>query len=221
MAPERIAKPNHWIFTSARSEAFAGSTRLILGRLGYRILSARELAALGDADGSPRQQIEMLILDEQRLELADEIDPEGSLPIILLTGRAGIRTPDLRIIAATKRPAGLHDLYRIFQQHFEERSRTTPRVETDLAVTCQRRGKTWNAAVLSLSDNGCLLRSSESVPLGSTLDLSLELPRFGAIVIKAEIAYQLVPDLGLVFNAIEPRVRRAIGAYVVDTLAAG
>lgn len=220
MPPEQILQPEHLILTGARSEAFVGSTRLILGRLGYRIFSVRELAEAEEAGGGPGRQIEMLILDEHRLLAADELDPDGLLPIILLTGRAGIRTPDSRIIAAVKKPAGLHDLYRIFQQHFEERSRTTLRVETDLPATCQRRGKVWTASVLSLSDNGCLLRSSESIPLGTTFDLTLELPFVGAIQIKAESAYQLVPDLGLVFNAIEPQARRAIGEYVVDALAA-
>ena len=38
------------------------------------------------------------------------------------------------------------------------------------------------------------------------------------IEIEAESAYQLVPDLGLVFSAVAPRVREAIGAYVVDAL---
>ncbi|MCP5043884.1 MAG: hypothetical protein GY944_22890, partial [bacterium] len=42
----------------------------------------------------------------------------------------------------------------------------------------------------------------------------------GALEIEAETAYQLVPDLGMVFNATPPKVRDQIGAYVLDTLAA-
>lgn len=224
MPPQPIPRPKHWIFTNARSEAFAGSTKIILGRLGYAIVSAQQLDELGGIVGegdAQRSALELLILDEHRLEAMDEIDPGGTLPIVLLTGRAGIREPNPRFIAAVKRPAGLHDLYRIFQQHFEECPRTTPRVETTLEATCQRRGKTWSAAVRSLSDNGCLLRSDEAIPLGSTLEIALDLPNVGVIEFEAESAYQLVPDLGLVFSAIAPQTREAIGAYVIDALAAG
>jgi hypothetical protein len=46
------------------------------------------------------------------------------------------------------------------------------------------------------------------------------LPDVGSLEIEAEAAYQLVPNIGLVFSAIEPRVRQAIGDYVIDSLAA-
>jgi hypothetical protein len=74
--------------------------------------------------------------------------------------------------------------------------------------------------VLSLSENGCLLRSPEPLLLGSRIALGFELPRSGAIEVDAEIAYQLVPDLGVVFNATSPGVREAIGGYVSAALAA-
>ncbi len=211
----------HVFFTNARPEAFALLTRAILGRLGYRILTLDELRRTQSHEGIEHAPVEMLILDEHRREVSEEVDPRGSLPILLLTGRAGIREPDPRVIAAVKRPAGLHELYRIFQRHFEERPRSTPRIETDLEVTCHRKGKTWTAALLSLSDNGCLLRGSEAVPLGSTLDMTFRLPKVGEVELEAETAYQLVPDLGLVFSATPPQTRNAIGAYVLETIAAG
>lgn len=212
------------MFTNARPEAFAQLTREILCRLGYGILRANEIALIDQQTQGERSAVEVLVLDEHRLH--DEIDlPEldagAELPIILLTGRAGIRSPHPQIIAAVKRPAGLHDLYRILQRHFELKPRSTPRAEVDLDATCSRRGETWPAEILSISDNGCLLRSSRDVPLGTTVSLSFSLPRTGSLQIDAETAYQLVPDVGLVFNAIQPRIREAIGDYVVDTLAAG
>ena len=223
MSPQLSLRPKHLLYTNARPEAFAQRTREILGRLGYRILTATDLALLEQSCEGDRQKIELLVLDEHRAE-ADldlpEADASADLPIILLTGRAGIRTSTPQIMAAVKRPAGLHDLYRILQQHFEEAPRSTPRVDADLQATCSRRGKSWSAEILSISDNGCLMRSSEDVPLGSHISLSFALPDVGSLEIEAEAAYQLVPNIGLVFSAIEPRVRQAIGAYVIDSLAA-
>jgi hypothetical protein len=73
--------------------------------------------------------------------------------------------------------------------------------------------------MLSLSENGCLLRSTEPLTLGTQVNLSFDLPRVGPIELWAETAYQLLPDLGLVFSALEPRARDAIQKYVVDALA--
>ncbi|MFT5442381.1 MAG: hypothetical protein ACI8W3_001423 [Myxococcota bacterium] len=212
--------PKHLLFTSARPEAFARMTRTILGRLGYGIVTSEELALYARRFGDTLPPVEMLLLDEHRTKVPEQVDPDQSLPVVLLTGRAGIRSPEARIMAAVKRPAGLHDLYRIFQRHFEEVPRSTPRIETELNVTCHRGGKTWSASVVSLSDNGCLLRGPEAVPLGARVDLTLDLPHVGAVELEAESAYQLVPDLGLVFSAIRPEVRDTIGNYVIDTLAA-
>lgn len=223
MSPQLSLPPKHLLYTNARPEAFAQLTREILGRLGYRILTATDLALLEQSCEGDRPKIELLVLDEHRAD-ADldlpEADASADLPIILLTGRAGIRTSTPQIMAAVKRPAGLHDLYRILQQHFEEVPRSTPRVDADLKATCSRRGKSWSAEILSISDNGCLMRSSEEVPLGTHISLSFALPDVGSLEIEAEAAYQLVPNIGLVFSAIEPRVRQAIGDYVIDSLAA-
>ena len=66
--------------------------------------------------------------------------------------------------------------------------------------------------MLSLSENGCLLRSPEPLMLGSRIALGFELPRSGKLELDAETAYQLVPDMGVVFNATSPSVREAIGS---------
>jgi hypothetical protein len=124
-------------------------------------------------------------------------------------------------VGAVKRPAGLHDLFRLVQQVFEDCPRTTPRLPTHLKVVCRRRGQEWNASLLSLSENGCLLRSPEPLPLGTRLELAFDLPRVGSMELWAEIAYQLVPDLGLVFSGVDPSIRNAIGSYVTASLLAG
>lgn len=171
-----------------------------------------------DSESGLRRPIEMVLLDEHRLEAFLEEAADSVPPILLLTGRSGIRHPHPQVFAAVKRPAGLHDLYRILQQHFEDVPRSTPRVSTHIHAECTQEGRNWSAAVVSLSENGCLLRSTQKVPLGSHFDLSMRLPRVGVIELAAESAYQLVPDLGLVFNALEPWVREAIQSYVVEAL---
>lgn len=223
MSPQPSLPPEHLLYTNARPEAFARLTRVILGRLGYRILTETDLALLEQRCEVDRQKIELLVLDEHRAQADLDLpktDASDDLPIILLTGRTGIRISTPQIIAAVRRPAGLHDLYRILQQHFEEVPRSTPRVDAKLQAKCSRRGKSWSAEILSISDNGCLMRSGEDVPLGSQISLSFVLPDLGCFEIEAEAAYQLVPNIGLVFSAIEPGVRQAIGDYVIDSLAA-
>ena len=113
-----------------------------------------------------------------------------------------------------RRPAGLHELYRLMQQILEDTPRTAPRVATHLPATVHSGGREWKVAVLSLSENGCLIRSSETLLLGSSLRLGFELPNTGPLEFAAETAYQLVPDVGLTFHAASPADREAVSRYV-------
>ena len=79
-------------------------------------------------------------------------------------------------------------------------------------------GQVGQSALVSLSENGGLMRSPEPPLLGSRLSLSFELPRSGLLELDAEIAYQLVPDVGVIFNGAPPSVREAISAYVTEAL---
>lgn len=217
MPGQVTATPANFLVTNARDYAFAAHTRSILARLGYAILDRK---AFDDGvAGDPARRPRLVIADENHLdELSDLID-DPQVPVVLITGRKGITDRRPNVIAAVRRPAGLHDLYRILQQHFEQMPRSAPRVATNLAARCTREGRSWAASVLSLSENGCLLRSAVPIPLGSTFELSLKLPVVGTVEINAETAYQLVPDLGLVFSAIPPKVRRVLENYVAEALA--
>ncbi len=201
----------------ARAEAFAPKTIAILAKLGYRIVAADQLACEAPEPGKERRP-DLRIVDERRLGEVPEESGEEGVPMIVLTGRHGVTGADSRIVGAVKRPAGLHDLYRLLQQVFEDHPRTTPRVPVHLRARCERDGSEWSGAVLSLSENGCLLRSAEPLPLGTQLSVRFRLPRVGDVDVWAETAYQLVPDLGLVFNALAPADRDAIAQYVTDAL---
>ncbi|NQZ98092.1 MAG: hypothetical protein HRU01_16395, partial [Myxococcales bacterium] len=58
----------------------------------------------------------------------------------------------------------------------------------------------------------------EPLLLGSTVEISFELPRSGPLCLTAEVAYQLVPDSGLIFHATAPSDREALSSFVVDML---
>ena len=72
--------------------------------------------------------------------------------------------------------------------------------------------------MLSLSENGCLIRTSEAMLLGQTVQIELALPQNDSIALEAEATYQLLPDTGLVFHAVEPASREAIGRFVSQTI---
>ncbi|MEZ4353091.1 MAG: PilZ domain-containing protein [Myxococcota bacterium] len=203
----------------ASREALGPMTDIILARLGYHLVlpEAFERAA---AEGAPTS-VDMLLLDERRLDELDALQARpglGTAPIVLLTGARGASEVPSRVVGAVKRPAGLHDLYRLMQQVFEDKPRSTPRVATQLRARCHRAGREWDGRVLSLSENGCLMRSPEAIPLGQRFQLDLALPRVGAVSLEAEATYQLLPDTGLVFNAVAPQQRETLERFVTQTI---
>ena len=201
------------LLSHAPAQAYSPMTRVILGKLGYLILLPDELAGLEQPESV---EPVLRLLDERQLaELPDEPD---DVPIILLTGRHGATGADPRIAAAVKRPAGMHELYRLIQQLTEDTPRSTPRIATHLAARCSKSGHEWKATLLSLSENGCLVRSPEPLLLGGRVDLRFELPQQGEVAVEAETAYQLLPDVGMIFNGMPAPARQAIAAFVERTL---
>ena len=201
------------LLSHATHDAYSPMTRVILGKLGYLILLPEELEAI-DASGTRRPDVRLV--DERQLgELPDDDD---GVPIVLLTGGRGATGADPRIAGAVRRPAGMHELYRLIQQLTEDTPRSTPRVPTHLTARCRRGEKQWSATLLSLSENGCLVRSREPLVLGGRVDLSFELPGSGRLDLEAESAYQLLPDVGMIFHAARPSQREAIRAFVAGSL---
>jgi hypothetical protein len=148
------------ILSHAPDDAFVPLARVMFAKMGYSILPEAEWRALPHSPSACEPDLR--IVDERRL---DEIGPESELPMIVLTGRHGLTAEDPRVIGALRRPAGLHALYRLIQQVLEELPRSTPRVPTDLPARCRVGSREWGATMLSLSENGCLLRSPESLEL--------------------------------------------------------
>lgn len=190
-------------------------TRAILAKLGYAILLPDEFESLARDAGPEELRPAIRIVDERYLgEVPEDAEP---VPIVALTGRHGVSGADPRIVGALRRPAGMHELFRLIQQVTEDTPRSTPRVPTHIPVRCRKGDRSWSAAILSLSENGCLVRSPEPLMLGSHVELEFALPQRGRMTLEAEAAYQLVPDLGLIFHAAA-RDREAIARFVTDTL---
>lgn len=207
--------PRRVVVTHAAPDSFAPMSRAILAKLGYAIVTPEDLEEPScEIDGD---RPDLRIVDERGLLDVYE-DGGPSVPIIVVTGKHGVTGADPRIAGALRRPAGLHELYRLMQQILEDTPRTAPRIPTHLPATAQRDGREWRVTVLSLSENGCLIRSAETLLLGARLDLRLPLPGQRTLQLDAETAYQLVPDVGLVFHATSPSDRQAISAYIARSL---
>ena len=203
----------------ASKEALGPRTDVILGRLGYGMFSPETLSELRTSE--PSLTVDLLLVDDRRLAevvSAEEADAETAVPIVLLTGKEGASGADPRVVGAVKRPAGLHDLYRLLQQIFEDTPRSTPRVATRLLARCAEGDRSWESRMLSLSENGCLLRSPEAIALGQRIQLEFSLPGSGQVCLEAEATYQLLPDVGLVFNAVPPARRKTLERFVTDSI---
>lgn len=210
--------PSRIVLLHAAQDALAPMTEVILAKLGYSIVSPATFQAMREE--ASLLPPDLLLVDERRLVEASTWDDESDVetPIILLTGQHGATGADRRIVGAVKRPAGMHDLYRLLQQVFEDTPRSTPRIATQLRAQCSRGERQWEGRVLSLSENGCLIRSPEAIQLGQRIQLSLDLPQCGGFAVEAEAAYQLLPDIGLVFSAVPHAQRRTIERFVAQAL---
>lgn len=200
----------------ASPDAFSPLSRSILSRAGYRIVDVEDLDQLPPSLADRRPDLRLV--DERRLgEVPDDGDG-ASVPIVLLTGRHGVSGVDPRIVGAIARPAGIHELYRLVQTVLEERPRSMPRVATHLPARCRRDGREWTGSILTLSENGALLRCTEPLSLRTEVELEFSLPRAGHIITTAEVAYQVPPDLGLVFHSTPAVMRRAIADFVLESI---
>ena len=202
------------VVSHAPAESYAPMAQVLLARLGYDVLTPEDFEALAEAEDWPRPDVR--IVDERQLaEVPDDYEPA---PIVVLSGELGVTGADSRIVGAVRRPAGMFELYRLIQQVTEATPRETPRVPTHLAARCEWEGQGWPVSILSLSENGCLVRSPEPLRLGGSLSLRFELPRCDALEVQAEAGYQLIPDVGLLFHDLAPDQRRAIQDFVAFTL---
>lgn len=207
--------PRRLVLSYASPDSYAPLSRGILAKLGYMIVSPEEFEEI--AEELECDQPDLRIVEERNLP--DVPENWGTpVPIIVLSGRHGVVGADRRIAGAIKRPAGIHELYRLMQQVLEDKPRSTPRVATDLPATATYSGREWPVNLLSLSENGCLIRSEEPMLLGARVNLRFKLSGDDSLELESEVGYQLLPDLGLIFHTTVPAQRAAISRFVESTL---
>ena len=194
-------------------DAYAPMTRVLLGKLGYLILLPEELASI---EGSESLRPEARLLDRSQLAM---IPADGdSTPILLLSDPRKADREDPRIAGAVKQPAGAHELYSLLQRLTEATPRSSPRVPTRLEARCRRGEREWAVTILSVSENGCLVHSPDTLELSELVRLSFDLPRARRVDVEAEAAYQLGEDTGLIFQDAPSDAREAIRGFVDQTL---
>ena len=217
MSDEAVpAEKRRLILSFARPDAYVPMARAILGRMGYASVAPEEWR---ESEVLSARMPQLAIVDERRLaELPSEAF--AATPLILLCAKGASSLQDRRVAGAIARPAGLHELYLLLQQALEAAPRGCLRVTTHLPVRFSCSGREWSGAVLSLSENGCLVSTPEPMDLGAELEVSFELPGGQLIQTRAETAYQLTSGTGLVFQVTQAASRRAILSFVEEHLAA-
>lgn len=188
------------IASHAPDSDYAPTARVLLWKLGYALLPASEAE-------SPA----LRIVREERM---GEI-PDASVPLILLTNGRRDRVQDERVMGAVKRPAGLHELYRLLQAALEDHPRSVPRVIANLSARAMSEsGDYWDFVVTSLSENGCLVTGEKLPALQTKLTLHIEMPWGERIAVPADAAYQQREALGLVFDGITLATQRKLAKLV-------
>ena len=193
-----------------------------LRTLGYSLESCM------DVDPTAIAEARVWLVDAERL--ADFPDPDSApdTRLLLITSPEGAsdeasskldRNIDPRIFAETARPGRLGAIYGMIQSALEQTPRRTPRIPTKLSARCIRSDRRSIGAVLSLSEGGCLLRTSESFRKGAKVDLQFALPDYGLISTPARCRYMRRSDAGLEFDRPTPDIRHTIAHYVTLQLA--
>jgi hypothetical protein len=187
------------------SRDFSDGVETALERLGYELLPARIRAQAPDA----------------RLVAAGRLSrlPDSAVePVVLFGGMRSTDAEDPRVIGIVKRPARLRELYSLLQGALEETPRTVPRIPASLPARSFRDGIDAPGAILSLSEKGCLLRSTVRLPGDGALKLQFALPDCGLIDTWAEPCNKAGRELGLVFDGLPDASRFMIAAYVATSL---
>jgi hypothetical protein len=197
-------------------------TRLTSQSLAPKVLTA--LQALGYSFSEETQSTDsdpsnsgIWLVDEARF---GEIPAtETNARILLISPFEHTQTEDPRIMSRISRPAELSTVYSMIQLALEQSPRKTPRVRTHLSARCLREDRRSIGAVLSLSEGGCLLRTTGGMRTGATLDLQFALPEFGLVHTPARCRYVRKDDAGLEFAAPPPDIRQSIARFVTTQLA--
>jgi hypothetical protein len=203
--------------------------RKIQVRLTPRSLAPRVLPALQVLGYTLREDTDPIasnpsdsgswLVDETRLGEIPDAEEAPNARILLISSRRMRQHEDARILAQTARPARLSAVYAMIQSAIEHKPRKTPRVRTQLSARCIRADRRSIGAVLSLSEGGCLLRTSDDLRKGINIDLQFALPEYGLVSTPAKCRYVRKGDAGLEFSEPASDIRYSIAHFVTMQLA--
>ena len=201
------------IVSHAPPEAFEPNAWRALQSLGYEIVPA------GTPSGGAERpiQADLQIVDEASLERIAAEDSEP-VPIIVVTREPAPLPANRRVVASLTRPATLREIYAAIQEALERTPRRHPRVDTALPARCAYGDRACTGAVISLSEGGCLFRSSEELPQKREANLQFPLLRPGLISARVRNVDNRNGDWGLAFQNLASESRFAIAQYVMDRL---
>jgi hypothetical protein len=197
-----MQQPRFAIASHAADSDYAPTSRALLWKLGYALLPPEEAR-------SPALRV---VRDDRLGEVPTRE------PIVLLTRARNAAPSDPRVVGTVRRPAGLHELYRLFQAATEQHPRSVPRVPCSLPATARSEEQRFALEVASLSENGCLVRGAPLPPLDVRLELEIETPWGERLAARAVAAYRQGDALGLVFHDIKLAERKRLAAAVTRLL---
>jgi hypothetical protein len=199
------------ILSLAPPESYAPLARITLSRAGYSIISSERWAEMSQS-----------VANAPKLAIAD-LECEGvgippSTPWIALAPRGAPHPTRTPIVGLVERPAQFHSLYRVLQLALEPTPRASARVATSLAAHCRAETGSWEAQVVSLSRDGCLLWREEAPPEGETVTLDFELPNFGRVEVAGQTVYRRATETALMFRDVSAPEGRSIQRFVEEKL---
>jgi hypothetical protein len=197
-------EPRVCIASHASESDYVPTSRALLWKLGYSLVPAEEAEAP-----------ELRVVREDRL---GELPEHAAAPIILITTGRQAKRGGKHVVGTVRRPAGLHELYRLIQAALEETPRSVPRVPASLEARATSETNEWKLTVESLSENGCLVAGPMLPPLDTQLELRIELPWGESVDATAVAAYEQGGRLGLVFHGITLGARKQLAKTVLKLL---
>ncbi|HTO53004.1 MAG TPA: PilZ domain-containing protein [Myxococcota bacterium] len=199
------------ILSLAPPESYAPLARITLSRAGYSIVSAERWAEMSQSvDSAP----DLAIADLE----SEGIGVPPSTPWIALAPRGAPHPTRIPIVGLVERPAPFHALYRVLQLALEPTPRASARVATSLAAHCRARSGNWDARVVSLSRDGCLLWRDEGSPEGELVTLDFELPNWGRVQVSGQTVYRNASETALAFRDVSAPEGRSIQKFVEERL---
>jgi len=199
------------ILSLAPPESYAPLARITLSRAGYSIVSVERWAEMSQ---SVANVPDLAIADLE----CDGIGIPPSTPWVALAPRGAPHPTRTPIVGLVERPAQFHALYRVLQLALEPTPRASARVSTCLAAHCRAEAGSWNAQVISLSRDGCLLWREEPPPEDEVVTVDFDLPNFGRVEVSGRTVYRRATETAVVFRDVSPPEGRSIQRFVEERL---